>query len=143
MPLFIGISGFLINIEMINLNFFSLFKKYWRRLGLPWVIAVAVFLLTNNIITKFSDFSIKSIIHAYFYPYYHLWYIMSFISYLLILCFLWFIFRSTKYKWFCIFVVVSIISFISKWDLLCCQTKELLKVIYSLYKTLHSQHDYN
>ena len=46
MPLFIGISGFLLNIrKMIELSFIKLLQKYWRRMILPWIIAVLFFSL--------------------------------------------------------------------------------------------------
>lgn len=117
MPLFIGISGFLTNIENFNMSLKKLFDKYWKRMGLPWVIAVICFFIVNCIISKYI-FSITylDVLRAFCHPYYHLWYIMGIVSYFLVTYFLWNIFKMNKFKWIWIFIIVSVISVISKWD---------------------------
>ena len=118
MPLFIGISGFLLNIEKIDVTFDKLFFKYWKRMGLPWVIAVAFYFVANIIIKKGASITLIGVLKSFCHPYYHLWYIMGFIAYLLISCFLYKLLKNTKHKWIILFFIVSIISAISKWDLL-------------------------
>ena len=116
MPLFIGISGFLLNIEKLDTRVMSVFKKYWKRMICPWLIAVTVFFIAQAFIGK-QTISVKSFLHTYFVPYYHLWYVLGFLSYLVISCVLWSIFKNNQYKWVWIFIVSAIISFVSKWEL--------------------------
>lgn len=85
MPLFIGISGYLLNYTKIGqLNFTDLFKKYFFRVIFPWAIAVIVYLLADH----YKGLSIKSIPsllgNAFLLPYYHLWFIAAFLSWILI-----------------------------------------------------------
>lgn len=114
MPLFIGISGFLLNIEKIDMRFPKLFTKYWKRLVLPWIIAVIFFYIA----THEGRYTLFGIIQSFCYPYYHLWYVLGFISYLLMTCFLWTVLKKTKYRWIWVFVISVVISVVSKWDLL-------------------------
>jgi len=119
MPLFIGISGFLLNIEKVDIRFSTLFMKYWKRVGLPWCIAVIVFLIVDSIVFRGSILITgMDIVKAFLYPSYHLWYIMGFVFYVLISCFLWKSIRNIRHKWIYIFLIVSAISIISRWNLL-------------------------
>lgn len=118
MPLFIGISGFLFHIEKIDMRLHKLFVKYWKRLGFPWVIAVISYYIINDILILNRKATITDFLSSFVYPYYHLWYVLGFISYLLITCFLWTVFKKNKYKWIFILVSASIISIISRWELL-------------------------
>lgn len=114
MPLFIGISGFLLNIEKLDMQVKPILIKYWKRIICPWIIAVTIFYLARNI----HQISVKGFGMAFFKPYYHLWYVLGFLSYLIITCVFWGLFRNTCYKWWFLFGTSVTISFVSKWDLL-------------------------
>lgn len=134
MPLFIGISGFLINIEKMDINLLNLFKKYWKRLIFPWVLAVVCYFFVLNLINdNILNITVKSFIWAFCYPYYHLWYVMGFISYLLIFCLLWTCFKNTKYRWIYILFISACISIAAKWELLSGHISNIyLKKIYEM-----------
>lgn len=130
MPLFIGVSGFLLNIEKLNTKPLNLIKKYWKRMICPWIIAVALYFMVRLIMGK-QSLSIKSIIAAYIHPYYHLWYVLGFLSYLVIACVLWKVFKNSRYKWIWIFILSTIISVVSRWKLLSyCFSDGILSQIY-------------
>lgn len=48
MPLFIGVSGFLLNVENLDMRLPRLFSKYWKRIILPWIIAVVGFYIATH-----------------------------------------------------------------------------------------------
>lgn len=80
MPIFIGVSGFLFNIkkkpkEMIN--------YYGNRIIIPWCIAVGGYYFVN-VILGVERVSIKEIIHNFIFPYYHLWFVLGLLSYILL-----------------------------------------------------------
>ncbi|PZU84830.1 MAG: hypothetical protein DI529_10740 [Chryseobacterium sp.] len=80
MPIFLLVSGYLINIERLRRTSFSeLIKKYILRLIIPWFIAILVY----SIIEYRYSILQKSIFILY-HPYYHLWYIPAFLGYVLI-----------------------------------------------------------
>lgn len=80
MPVFVGISGVLFNINYISQsNARSLYNKYSFRLLLPWVLAV-VFYYFFALYQFSEEFSITSFIRAFIFPYYHLWFIPAFLS---------------------------------------------------------------
>lgn len=137
MPLFIGISGFLLNIEKLDIRITSLLKKFWKRMICPWLIAVTVFYIVRNI-AGHEQLSVKSFVTAYCVPYYHLWYVLGFLSYLICACFMWFLFRNARYKWLWIFGISSVISFISEWNLLDGRLGE--GILNTIYET--SQYDF-
>ena len=75
MPLFMAISGFLLKTAAFENGYIYFIKRLWHRLLLPWLLASILFIpihLTEgqNTHLKFSDL---------IYPYYHLWYIPSYI----------------------------------------------------------------
>ena len=117
MPLFIGISGFLFKIEVIEIRLISLFQKYWKRFILPWIIGVFLFWIALGLISD-STLSLKSFVLAFVYPYYHLWYVLGIISYISIMCIMWKIFKTAKYRWVHIIILSLFISVISKWDII-------------------------
>lgn len=80
MPVFVGISGVLFNIKYINeINVQQLIKKYAFRLLLPWSLAVVFYYFFT--LYQFSEtFSVSSFIRAFVFPYYHLWFIPAFLS---------------------------------------------------------------
>lgn len=78
MPLFIGIGGYLFNShKLAKISNAVLFKKYCHRLVLPWLIAIVVYTLINQ---ENSTLSPKSILHALAFPFYHLWFVTAFLS---------------------------------------------------------------
>lgn len=87
MPLFIGISGFLFNADkMTKFNLFQLINKYRFRVILPWGIAViGYFIFTSLASQSFSGFEL---IKAVVYPFYHLWFIPAFLSWVVVTWFL-------------------------------------------------------
>jgi len=82
MPLFIGISGFLFNEEKVSrFSFIELVNKYWLRVIMPWIIAVIIYYILFGIQHNYTILRfIKSLIH----PFYHLWYIPGFISWIVL-----------------------------------------------------------
>lgn len=89
MPLFIGISGYLFNIEELNKNFLKGIKKFVHRLILPWIGAVVLYTFLLNIkeVTSgnFLIILIIKTIKGLISPYYHLWYILGYLSWIIIL----------------------------------------------------------
>ncbi len=88
MPVFIAISGFLINKEKLySMKFWEVIKRYVPRVIIPWIVAVLVYCTTLNM-NKFQNLSIEAIIKVYVKafvePYYHLWFVMGYISYIII-----------------------------------------------------------
>ncbi|WP_165819339.1 acyltransferase family protein [Flagellimonas aquimarina] len=82
MPLFIGLGGYLINVDKLaGFSIASLFKKYFFRIILPWTIAVIGYTIVNyeNIIPPS-----KAILGAFVFPFYHLWFIPAFLSWVLL-----------------------------------------------------------
>lgn len=87
MPLFIGISGFLFNADkMIKLNLIQLIKKYRFRVIIPWGIAVIGYFIFNALATQ--NFSGFELVKAVVYPFYHLWFIPAFLSWVAVTWFL-------------------------------------------------------
>lgn len=119
-PIFIGISGFLLNISKFqNLNYKEILIKYWNRIVFPWIIAVLVYHLIYHY--KTLDLSLKSLkflLYDFISPYYHLWYIPGILSYILISYILFKAFKCNKYKWVYIITIAFIISIISKFNVL-------------------------
>ncbi|HEX3386607.1 MAG TPA: acyltransferase [Mucilaginibacter sp.] len=77
MPVFVGISGFLFNSSKINsVSFKELLSKYLFRIIIPWAIAVLVY----DVITHWGHITPSDLIHSFPYPYYHLWFIPAFLS---------------------------------------------------------------
>lgn len=136
MPLFIGVSGFLLKIDKFDTMPLELIKKYLKRLISPWLIAVIFYFGFNIFLDgNISSITIKSIILAFVRPSYHLWYVLGFVSYLIISYFLWMIFKRKKNKWIYIFIISACISIVSKWNLLPEQISNTF-----LYSTI--QHDF-
>ena len=86
MPLFIGIAGYLISTDkLIQLSNWALVKKYCFRVVIPWSIAIVFYLLLLNY-NSLPELSLKAfagkIIRSFISPYYHLWFISSFIGWL-------------------------------------------------------------
>lgn len=77
MPLFIGLTGYLINPESLRVNsFFATMVRYWWRVLLPFAFA---FLFFTGILAfhAFEEgrLSVKLLLSFFHTPYYHLWFI--------------------------------------------------------------------
>ncbi|WP_353778457.1 acyltransferase family protein [Winogradskyella sp. 3972H.M.0a.05] len=109
MPLFIGICGFLYNSKKtFNLSISGLFKKYLFRIILPWIIAVigyyVLFLYQDTNINFISSF-----VNAFIDPYYHLWFVPAFLSWVI----LTWILRKAKANNVVLLIIGLLISIIS------------------------------
>jgi fucose 4-O-acetylase-like acetyltransferase len=72
MPLFIGISGFLLNKKfMIGNNIKNILLKYTRRVIIPFLICLSVFAVLNH----FNELNIRNLLGYIFLPQVWLWYI--------------------------------------------------------------------
>ncbi len=87
MPLFIGLSGYLINAErLVQGSFLSLLVRYWRRVLLPFALAFCVF--TGVLIFHAWDesrLSQKLLLSYLVTPYYHLWFVPTLVLWVLAL----------------------------------------------------------
>ncbi|KAF2512748.1 acyltransferase [Flavobacterium zhairuonense] len=84
MPLFIGITGYLLNIDKISkLNLRGRFKKYLFRIILPWSIAIISYYVISCI-TRTNLFSVTKFKNFILHPLYHLWFIPGFLSWILL-----------------------------------------------------------
>lgn len=139
MPLFVGVSGFLFDIEKKDVCLRKMFMKYWRRLGKPWVVAVVLYWLIKIVsLEDKTSITLLGIINAFCYPYYHLWYILGYVSYMSIICILWKKTERNRLRWVLIFGVASIISVISKWNIL----EDIIKNEYLLMAYEYIQYDF-
>lgn len=77
MPLFIGISGFLLTSERLaSYSLYQLANRYFRRMLLPWLVAGVVYYPVNNypVLVQGSipwEETLKNVL----YPWYHLWFV--------------------------------------------------------------------
>lgn len=108
MPLFIGISGFLFNADkMVKFNFLQLISKYRFRVILPWGIAVVGYFIYNALATQ--NFSGFELVKAVVYPFYHLWFIPAFLSWVVIT---W-LFKKTGIQHSVMLAIAFVISVVS------------------------------
>lgn len=84
MPLFVGISGFLFNLQKAGgMNFMDLLNRYRFRVIIPWAVAViGYFILLGLLRPGFPG--IRELIMAFVYPWYHLWFIPSFMGWVML-----------------------------------------------------------
>ncbi len=75
MPLFMAISGFLVKISTFGDGYSGYLKRMWSRLIIPWMIAWVIFLPFRLNFGSLNQLDFIDIV----YPYYHLWYIPSFL----------------------------------------------------------------
>lgn len=76
MPCFLAISGYFVKKKLLQLSFADIFKKYYNRILVPWLIAFVVFffMLHGLNYDGFADIA-KKVVQSLFYPYFHLWYV--------------------------------------------------------------------
>ncbi len=88
MPVFIGISGYLLDSDKLqSLNVSSLVKKYLFRLIIPWVIAIVFYLILLNyhFIAGLPFRSIVGkVVRSFELPYYHLWFVSAFLGWIIV-----------------------------------------------------------
>ncbi len=84
MPLFIGISGFLFNVDkIVSFSLSTLLNKYLFRVIIPWSIAI-LFYFSISLFQKSSVNILTGLFKAFVYPYYHLWFIPAFLSWIVL-----------------------------------------------------------
>ncbi|UYP48447.1 hypothetical protein NEF87_004732 [Candidatus Lokiarchaeum ossiferum] len=82
-PVFLGLSGYLVNHHFIeNSTLSQVFKKYFKRMLKPWLIACLCY-YTFDLIYGWTTFSISSLFRIIFLPSYHLWYVYAMFLYIL------------------------------------------------------------
>lgn len=78
MPLFIGLTGYLFNLEHARtLSIPGVFRKHYRRLILPWITACAVVLTVTGALDWFAPWSIVV------QPPFHLWFVPVMLAFIL------------------------------------------------------------
>ncbi len=84
MPLFFAVCGYLIKREKLQYSSASdLIKKYVPRVVIPWLIAVQIYFVLENI-TSPESFTLENYINAYLCPYYHLWFVIAFLVFIIL-----------------------------------------------------------
>lgn len=79
MPLFIGLTGYLFNLEHARtLSLPALFRKHYRRLILPWLTACVVVLTITGAIDWLAPWSIIAR------PPFHLWFVPVMLSFIVV-----------------------------------------------------------
>lgn len=74
MPMFLFISGYLINLNKLSLySYLGLIKHYTSRMPGWWISAWVIF----TTITQYNNLSLKTYIVQIIHPFYHLWYVPS------------------------------------------------------------------
>ena len=85
MPLFIGISGFLFStphLKQISLG--KILSKYLFRIIVPWLIAVVTYIfIVNGNVFKLDNQNFI-LIYSFITPYFHLWFIPGYLSWVLL-----------------------------------------------------------
>jgi fucose 4-O-acetylase-like acetyltransferase len=133
MPLFIAVSGFLINRNTLGeMTFWDILKKYFPRLLIPWgiaVIAYATIVNHNRILTLGYSEIVRLYLKSFIKPYYHLWFILGFLSYIFIV---W-IFLKLHFNSWMMIVAALIISIISKFELIHINNETIAKVVDTIH----------
>ena len=117
MPLMIGISGFLFNIEKRKLKAAGLMKKYWQRLILPWSIAV-VFYFVLWTKQAHGELHFRDLLHAFYHPGYHLWYVPVYLVFVFLSLLLWRILKNLKKRWIWMMLISLGISLAAKFNVI-------------------------
>lgn len=111
MPLFIGISGYLVNFENLKNYKKNQLQKMCTKIFVPYIIAVLFYgIFVNAMYIYKLEYKIflERFIKNILYSYYHLWYIQGYFSYV----FLTYFFIKKKYTNLVIVIVSSIVSLI-------------------------------
>lgn len=124
MPLFFGISGLLVNREkLLSYDFKEVWKKYWLRLTVPFIIAFLVyyFYVFRN------DLGLSSFASNILSPFMHLWYVPTLMLFILI-TFLTKKWKPERVLTLSVLVCIPIIAYILKGD------DGVIKVVLEKYK---------
>lgn len=142
MGLFIGISGFLVDITGRGQSWTALFRKYWKRAIKAWVIAIAIFAAFHIVSTLLRGDSwtvlevIKYFVRSYLYPGYHLWYISGWLCYIVICMALWRLFADCRHRYIYMWLIVigiSLFGYFWSCDHTVCRTIRHWFQIYNLF----------
>ncbi|WP_341225317.1 acyltransferase family protein [uncultured Arcticibacterium sp.] len=114
MPLFVGISGYLFKVSnVVDFNLLELLRKYLLRLILPWSIAVLAY-YSFSIAQNTDRNIIHGLVSSFLFPFYHLWFIPSFLSWVILTWFLKKLKTSDRLLLFIAFFI-SLVSILLKW----------------------------
>jgi hypothetical protein len=133
MPIFIAISGFLVNkAKLAELSFWDVVKKYVPRLLIPWSIAVAVY-VTIIEWYRLGEVGLRDFVYLYYRvfikPYYHLWFILGFLCYIFVT---WMMLKLRFNNWMLI-AVATVISIISKYKLYYTPSETIAEIVEKLH----------
>ncbi len=88
----------------------KLYSYYKIRVGIPWILAVfAYFVFFNENYEKNTFFWLKSLVISFLLPYFHLWFILGFLSYIAIV---WHLKENMKISNNKLLIIGMVISFI-------------------------------
>jgi fucose 4-O-acetylase-like acetyltransferase len=80
MPLFVGLSGYLLNIDSIRpLKIGELFSKFSARLILPWAVAMVAYAVYLGAFALHPTPLWKGWVNYLLNPFYHLWFVVGYI----------------------------------------------------------------
>lgn len=83
MPAFFFVSGYLLNtFKIAKFTPKELFEKYKNRMLLSWLVALIVYSLINSFL---GEGDLLSIVKSVILPYYHLWFVPTFFSFIVII----------------------------------------------------------
>lgn len=107
MPLFMFMSGYMISVSKISqMTFPDIFSKYWKRMLKMWLVAFLIF----SAYQVLKEPTIKQIAVLIYSPWYHLWYIPTLFSFILISRFLFV--NVNKYWSYLILIMIPIIWYV-------------------------------
>lgn len=113
-------------------------KYYSNRIIVPWCIAIGIY-YAMNVILGIERFSAREIIRNFIFPYYHLWFVLGLLSYILftyILCNVQKNSGGRKTVDFSIVILALLVSIASQWDLLAGLKSTWLGGIYTFFRIL-------
>ena len=117
MPVFIVLTGFLFKAEAQPARFRDFMKKYGSRLLLPWAIAMVLYFFVQQGAVR-QNITWEIALRYLYYPYYHLWYIVGIIGYLLTSYLIWKLPATDKTKWIIMFSLASVMVVLTKFQLI-------------------------
>ena len=130
MPVFIVLTGFLFKAEAQPPRFRDFAKKYASRLIVPWAIAMVLyFLVMQTVVRHYVTWVV--VLRYLYYPFYHLWYIVGIIGYLLTSYIIWKLPAKDKTKWIIMLSLAAVMVVLTKFRLMTyiSSDKTLLEVV--------------
>ena len=116
MPLFMAVSGFMLNFDALKNKPFGVFIKYLKRLIIPWILAVIVYYCLKCKMTD-SELSLEGVKNSFKYFDYHLWYIPTLLFFVFATVALFYVIGNHRF-WGIFFWASVIISVITKNNIL-------------------------